>query len=70
MGTKNIAVEFNLLQRTDQNVVAWQLAKSTRPRLWARLEVLAVCTPFLMRDVWELTAGKLEGLAGLRLDTQ
>jgi iron complex transport system permease protein len=45
-----------------QQVVFWlfgSLQKSTWPKLWAMLAVLVVCTPFLLRDVWGLTALKL-----------
>lgn len=45
-----------------QQVVFWlfgSLQKSTWPKLWAMLAVLLVCTPFLVRDVWGLTALKL-----------
>ncbi|MDD2810967.1 iron ABC transporter permease, partial [Rhodoferax sp.] len=45
-----------------QQVVFWlfgSLQKSTWPKLWTMLAVLAVCTPLLVRDVWGLTALKL-----------
>jgi iron complex transport system permease protein len=45
-----------------QQVVFWlfgSLQKSTWPKLWALLAVLAVCAPLLVRDVWGLTALKL-----------
>lgn len=45
-----------------QQVVFWlfgSLQKSTWPKLWAMLAVLLVCAPFLVRDVWGLTALKL-----------
>ncbi len=45
-----------------QQVVFWlfgSLQKSTWPKLWAMLAVLLVCSPFLVKDVWALTALKL-----------
>jgi len=45
-----------------QQVVFWlfgSLQKSTWPKLWAIVAVLAVCVPWLARDVWGLTALKL-----------
>lgn len=45
-----------------QQVVFWlfgSLQKATWPKLWTLLSVLAVCVPFLVRDVWRLTALKL-----------
>jgi len=45
-----------------QQVVFWlfgSLQKSTWPKLWVLVAVLAVCTPFLVRDVWGLTALKM-----------
>lgn len=45
-----------------QQVVFWlfgSLQKSTWPKLWILLAVMSVCIPFLVRDVWALTALKL-----------
>ncbi len=45
-----------------QQVVFWlfgSLQKSTWPKLWVLIAVLAVCTPFLVHDVWGLTALKM-----------
>lgn len=45
-----------------QQVVFWlfgSLQKSTWPKLWALVLVLAVCTPLLARDVWGLSALRL-----------
>ena len=44
-----------------QQVVFWlfgSLQKSTWPKLWTLLAVLCACTPWLVRDVWRLTALK------------
>lgn len=53
-----------------QQVVFWMfgsLQKSTWPKLWTMLAVLAVCAPFLVRDVWGLTALKLGDARALAL---
>ena len=45
-----------------QQVVFWlfgSLQRSTWPKLWAMVGVLLLCVPFLVHDVWALTALKL-----------
>jgi iron complex transport system permease protein len=58
-----------------QQIVFWlfgSLQKATWPKLWIVAAVLAACAPFLVADVWKLTALKLgdERARGLGVDVR
>jgi iron complex transport system permease protein len=58
-----------------QEIVFWlfgSLQKATWPKLWIVTSVIAACAPFLVADIWKLTALKLgdERAKGLGVDVR
>jgi iron complex transport system permease protein len=68
-------LQFIASPETLQEIVFWlfgSLQKATWPKLWIVTTVLAGCLPFLVADIWKLTALKLgdERAKGLGVDVR